>query len=485
MPYDPDDTIAAIATASGGGARGIIRVSGPAALATVDKCFRAADGTSIQSRRRASALCGHVLATLREGEPSHVPCDLLLWPTARSYTRQPVAEFHAIGSTPLMQGALTTLCAAGARLAEPGEFTLRAFLAGRLDLTQAEAVLGVIDADGPSQLDAALGQLAGGLARPLNRLREQLMQLLAELEAGLDFVEDDIEFVSPDQLQDRLGAARALVRETAAQMASRHAGVGVDQVVLTGLPNVGKSSLFNALVAAGDRRPAAASPIEALVSDQRGTTRDYLTATIDLDGVRCELVDTAGLHSAASEAAAAGSSIDRDAAAMTAERCGQASLRALCLEASSAGAGLPRSGSGSGPPARAVDVVVLTKSDLASHERATPPEPGEGVPIVATSSRTGQGLDALRAVLRTLLVQAGPGPSRSRVVTATADRCRESLRLAEAALGRAAQTVAARRGDELVAAELRTALHELGHVVGAVYTDDILDRIFKTFCIGK
>src|SRR5207248_7990151 len=134
-------------------------------------------------------------------ELGEVPLVLYLWPTGRSYTRQPSAELHLPGSPPILEAALAAVCQAGARLARPGEFTLRAFLAGRLDLTQAEAVLGVIEAQCRHELDAALGQLAGGLARPLTALREQLLDLLAQLEAGLDFVDEDIEFITAADLE--------------------------------------------------------------------------------------------------------------------------------------------------------------------------------------------------------------------------------------------------------------------------------------------
>jgi tRNA modification GTPase len=540
MSYYPDDTIAAIATAAGGAARGMVRVSGPDSLGISAGCFAPDDGQTLGQLRHPTAVPGRVFITLGETAPRHLPCDLLVWPTRRSYTRQPIAEFHTIGSPPLLEAVLATVCRAGARLAEPGEFTLRAFLAGRLDLTQAEAVLGVIDAQGTDTLNAALVQLAGGLARPLSALRDELLQLLAELEAGLDFADEDIQFISPEDLRQRLQAAGRLLSDVAEQMASRRAAADADQVVLLGEPNVGKSSLFNALAASRGSQPDAATAVchEAIVSREPGTTRDYLTATIRLDGRRCELVDTAGIDEATLTrtlsqrergACAMGgrgeaqrppsetggslrstpgtlcppSDIGAAAQAMAAERRVRAAVRVLCVEASAIvreGHTLPPSellkslplpvgegrGEGSGTTANSAscDVVVLTKTDLVDGPIDLPGQLPGGVPVVAASSRTGQGLDQLCAVLCDLL-SAESTAARGQVVAATADRCRESIRLAEAALVRATDVLADSGGEELVAVEVRDALHELGKVVGAVYTDDLLDRIFGTFCIGK
>ena len=473
MSYDPDDTIAAIATAAGGAARGMVRVSGPATLAVVANCFK--KGVRTLSAKKSpdpfcrAALTGQLAVQLDDGPARPLPCDLFLWPTSRSYTRQPVAEFHTFGSPPLLRAVLETVCRAGARLAEPGEFTLRAFLAGRLDLTQAEAVLGVIDAQHEDQLHAAVEQLAGNLAKPLHELRDELLTLLAELEAGLDFVEEDVEFITAAELTARLHTAADQVRALAEQMSSRLTLNTGCQVVLSGPPNAGKSSLFNALAkrfGTADKADAA-----AIVSDQRGTTRDYLTTVIDLEGIRCELVDTAGIESDVHQ----NSPITATAQSLSAERRKQALFRAFCRDASN-----PRAGNSSDESAalEQADLVVLTKIDLAPRSLSSDPS------VVATSSVTGQGLDDFgRAVAARLSTVAAA--SRNRCVTATADRCHDSLRLAEAAVARAAETAAAAAGDELVAAEIRVALAELGKVVGTVYTDDLLDRIFSTFCIGK
>jgi tRNA modification GTPase len=490
MSFHPDDTICAIATASGGAARGMVRVSGPEAINVVATHFRSTNGTKIEDTRWPTAIAGRITARLHDNHLHEIPCDAFVWPTSRSYTREPVAELHSFGSPPLLDAIVAALCRAGARLAEPGEFTLRAFLAGRIDLTQAEAVLGVIDARGHDELTAALAQLAGGLARPLQQLRDDLLQLLAELEAGLDFVEEDIEFVSKESLLARLDAASRLLTGIGHQMSSRSTTTATTQVVLVGAPNAGKSSLFNAIVArcghVGGSTAIKQSP--AIVSSQRGTTRDYLTATIEIGGARCELVDTAGVDAAQRPICHPGpagqteADIDRSAQSLAVQRRAAAAIRVCCVEATAV------SGDAVGT-SRALsdlancDLVVMTKSDLSSKSQH-PSANLNDIEFIATSSRTGEGIVELcRRIQRLLGTEAASQQGQS--VASTAERCRESIRLAEAAISRAGEIIGQESGDELAAAELRIALTELGKVVGAIYTDDLLDRIFSTFCIGK
>ncbi|NUQ62686.1 MAG: tRNA modification GTPase [Pirellulales bacterium] len=451
-----DDCIAAIASPLGGAARGILRLSGPHVLDHLRLCFRADEGRNLADIRIPSVLSGQLAVDSR----ILLPCDLYVWPGGRSYTGQRAAEIHTLGSRPLLDAALRMLLAGGFRLAEPGEFTLRAFLAGRIDLTQAEAVLGVIDAADSRQFDAALAQLAGGLAGPLHRLRDQLLDLLAHLEAGFDFADEDLPFITADELARHLSEAAALISRLAHQMQSRSETSEVVRVALIGWPNTGKSSLFNAL----------AGKAGALISDQPGTTRDYLTAKLDLGGVPCLLTDTAGIETAPF---AEEHDLSDAAQAASTEQVRQARVRLFCVDWTR------RLESGERELLDSTGeqtLFVLTKCDL-------PQATDFAGPAVRTSIRTAEGIASLRNRIRAAVLDAGV--SEGDVVAATAVRCRESLRFAAECLDRAVEIVRTGCAEELVAAEVRAALEELGKVVGAVYTEDVLDRIFSRFCIGK
>lgn len=460
MHLDPRDTIAAIGTAPGGAARGMIRISGPETVACIEHCFQPADASQQLTAISSAQVIAGEFQLGQQG--ATLPCDLLLWPNEQSFTRQPSAELHTIGSPPLLEAALQTVCHHGARVAELGEFTLRAFLAGRLDLTQAEAVLGVIDANDSTSFDTALTQLAGGLSQPLAQLREQLLALLAHLEAGLDFVEEDITFISAKEIENQLSAARQTIADTLEQLASRSEPQILAKVVLVGAPNAGKSSLFNALL---ERFGVSETAIAAIVSSHTGTTRDYLSATLEVNGSRFQLVDTAGL-----EAAPEAFSIAGFAQQMTGGQQRQAQCKIHCVEATD-----------SNSTERLLtanrdqeELRVLTKSDMLQKPLGTSS-------VLSCSSRTGEGITELASAIVTALDSS----LTSGAVASTAARCVDSLRRAEESIQSSLVLVAEGGGDELIAAEIRTTLNELGRVVGAVYTDDVLDRIFSQFCIGK
>ena len=436
-------------------------MSGPDVVACLEPWFRPDGPIDLTAVRLPQVISGRLRL---EGFSSPSPCELYLWPTTASYTRQPTAEIHMPGSPPLLAATIRLACEHGARLAQPGEFTLRAFLAGRLDLTQAEAVLGVIDAADRRELDAALAQLAGGLGGALRALRDRLLDLLAHLEAGLDFVDEDIEFIAAEDTQRELNEAQAIVAELVERTRTRSDVSERPRVALVGWPNVGKSSLFNAL----------AGREEALVSPRPGATRDYLCARIEWEGVECELIDTAGIEPDAAWG------ISQAAQTSSAEQRAQARLLLLCLDRTRPLNAWEQARllECSGDPQT---VIVLTKADQPRALNALPDDIVERA--LEASSLTGAGIQAVRDRLRALLLDASE--SASGVVLNTAVRCRGSLQAAAESLQQAVQLVQIAAGEELVAAELRIALDHLGQVVGAVYSDDVLDRIFSRFCIGK
>jgi tRNA modification GTPase len=441
LPH-PDETIVALSSAAGAGGRAVVRLSGAQAWAVAQTVFRGAEEMRPTQRRRYPGLIR--LPAVH----APLPADLYFWPAPRTYTGQDVVELHTISCPPLVELLVAELLRAGARAAQPGEFTLRAFLAGKLDLPRAEAVLGIIEASSRDELKQALSQAAGGVTQPLHGLREDLLNLLADLEAGLDFADEDIHFVNADDLLDRLGRGLAHFTLLQKQLEQRALTGPIFRVVLAGRPNAGKSSLFNALGGGA-----------ALVSPQPGTTRDYLVC--NLDGSRIELVDTAGWQDAASP-------IEDQAQVLGREQAERADLVLLCLEAGvQADAREHTLLARVGAPAV---VAVATKCDLAA------PDPE----LVATSAVNGTGLDALRRLIRERARAQSPT-----ALTPSLSRCRHHVDACLGHLRRAHEMVLFAEPPELLALELRGALDQLGEMVGAVYTDDLLDRIFSRFCIGK
>lgn len=467
MSYDTRDDIVAVATAPGAwAARTIVRVGGPNVVSLVGKLFTPRVQTNLEEIRGCQRIAGICRIPSAGESPLEVPCSLFLWPGVASYTRQPLAELHLPSSVPLADAVVQSLCAAGARLAQAGEFTLRAFLGGRIDLTQAEAVLGVIDATDRSSLETALAQLAGGLSKPLDDLRNQLLNLLAELEAGLDFADEDIEFISREELAVNLQRAEATLSAALYQLESRDSSDDVACVVLTGPPNAGKSSLFNALL---ERYAEESSKSVAIVSEIPGTTRDYVSARLDLGSFPIELIDTAGAEDLSE--VALGSSDSSAGISIAAQQAMRAQIDAASLI-------LQCVTSDQSPLAPSEErwngetLHIATKCDLA---------PCEHRGMLACSSVTGVGLERLAAVIAERLQLSDENASG---VASTAARCRVSLEQAQQSI-EAAKSLCLAGGEELISAELRTALDRLAEVVGAVYNDDILDRVFSQFCIGK
>jgi tRNA modification GTPase len=458
MLNDPADTIVALSSPQGPGMRAIVRLSGPSAWAISRAFF-----PELKSDKPAERLL-HTSAIKLPDLNSALPGDLYFWPAPRTYTGQEVAEIHTLSSPPLVDLLISLCLNAGTRAAGPGEFTLRAFLAGKLDLTKAEAILGVIEAADRDELKQALVQLAGGVGQPLRHLREDLLNLLADVEAGLDFTDEDIQFVQQKEMLDRLARALALVTLIRRQIEQRATGPKPFRVVLAGPPNAGKSSLFNAM----------AGKDAALVSPRPGTTRDYLERTLFLGGVQVSLIDTAGLdsrHHAPCDESITRSvmpAIDEAAQSFSKEQAESADSILWCCDVSA----ITRSDRQQEFPGVRPDrlVKVATKCDL------TPAPSG----YLATSALEKTGLKELKELLARRArerKQSALAPSLSRC-RHHVDVCLEHLRQAH--------SIALHEDPaELMALELRGALEELGAMTGAIYTEDLLDRIFSRFCIGK
>ena len=464
-----DQPIAALASPPGGSARGIVRISGNQVRNVLAGWFEPQDLDTWNSAKSARSHRGmiHLNGQTRQLE---IPAQVLLWPNRRSYTGQPLIELHLPGSPCLLEAVLNEAYRHGARPARPGEFTLRAFLAGKLDLLQAEAVLGVIDAHDQPELETALAQLAGGISANLSSLRRDLLELLADLEAGLDFIEEDIEFVSRQDVIDRLDRSRKIVDGLMQQTVDRMQSRVRPQVVLAGLPNAGKSTLFNKLAGSNS----------ALVSPERGTTRDFLTRAVNLNGLSFDLIDTAGWEDDARGIAA-------DAQQQRITQLSRADLVVWCTSASLS------------ETERAFDdallmtqqdksssiIRLLTKADLiplSVHE--TNESNSSLFDTVRISTVSEAGLAGLEDALRRYF---GKGHGRSsQWLGMTSARCRETLELLANALERSERAAKVPTvGDELIAVDLRDALDHLGVILGVIYTDDILDRVFSKFCIGK
>ena len=442
------ETIAALASGGGTAAIALIRVSGPDAEAVVDAATQGGATSAVE--RRATR------AKVRDGA-GRVLDDVLLtvFRGSRSFTGEPVVEIACHGGRLVTRRVLDRLMECGARAAGPGEFTERAFFHGKLDLTQAEAIMDLISAQSDLALRAAHEQLDGGIGREAVRLREELIGVVAHLEAWIDFPEEDIDPDTGATFLSRVAEVRegiARLLSTAEQGRILREGV---RTVICGRPNAGKSSLLNLLL--GSER--------AIVSDEAGTNRDTIEEMVVLDGVPLRLVDTAGLRDEAG-------GIEREGIRRTRLEAARADLLLVVRDAT-----LPAEESAVELPDGPRLVTVLNKADLGEHLDWL------GHPGVRISCWTGTGLEPLRTAIREAL-DLGEADWGELAVAINA-RHRDCLRRADDALESAAVLLESAAAPELAALELRGALEALGEIVGKVDTEEILGAIFSRFCIGK
>ncbi len=440
----PDDTIAAVATAPGRAGIGIVRISGRSLARLAGELI----GTIPPPRRG-------VRAVFRDARGAAIDDGLALWfPAPHSYTGEEVLELHGHGGPLVLGMLLRRAVELGARLAEPGEFTRRAFLNGKLDLAQAEAVADVIDAATETAARCAVRSLRGEFSAAIRALAGELVELRMLAEATLDFPEEDIDPLDRADARGRLARLRAALDDTLARAKEGSLLRSGLHVVLAGRPNVGKSSLLNRL--AGEEL--------AIVTPVPGTTRDAVRQGIQLDGVPLNVVDTAGLRETADE-------VERLGIERTWSEIGRADLALLIVDARG-GAGSDDDAIAGRLPPRLPRLVVHNKIDLAG---VAPHAEGDAVYL---SARTGAGVELLK---QRLLERAGWHSGGESVFIAR-ERHLVALRGAAERLAAAAGQLAA---PELFAEELRLAHRDLGAITGEFTADELLGAIFGRFCIGK
>ena len=461
-----DDTIVAVATPPGRGGIGVVRLSGVEARNIVAPMLRLAHERDLEAGR---AHFGEFIEPATGERIDEVVVTFFAKP--HSYTTEDVVEISCHGSPVVLRHVVQLAIEAGARLAEPGEFTMRAFLNGRIDLTQAEAVRDLIESQTLYQAQVAARQLDGSVSKRLQPAKQKLMELIAALEAGVDFAEDDVSVLPDQQILTRIAAVRAPLQDLAASFGFGkvvHEGL---TLAIVGRPNVGKSSLFNRLV----------QRERAIVTAAPGTTRDLVSETVSMGGIPVRLVDTAGIRTALDEAESIG-------VRKAVEAIADADIVLVVLDVSECP-------SGSFTPdlpllEKTRDrqcIVVGNKCDLLSGDRnfILSPLTGNGhqaPPAVLTSALTGEGIAQLQSMIFER-VHGGDAEQESGFLTNV--RQHSLVQAAISALDRAAAAVPLKVPHEMVLLDLYSALRPLDDITGATTADDILNLIFSSFCIGK
>ncbi len=456
-----DDTIVAIATPPGRGGIGVVRLAGPEATAIALPMLRMkhelAVGHALFGELIEPDCVGTAALGCPAGQSAATRIDEVVvtyFAKPHSYTTDDIIEISAHGSPVVLRHIVEVALSRGARLAEPGEFTMRAFLNGRMDLTQAEAVRDLIDSQTLYQAKVAAQQLDGALSRRLQPIKQKLVELIAVLEAGIDFAEDDVSVMPGDQILKHIGEVRAPLEELAKSFAYGklvHEGL---TLAIVGRPNVGKSSLFNRLI---ERE-------RAIVTAMPGTTRDLVTETVAIGGIPVKLVDTAGIRRALDEAESIGiqksmeALADADLVLVVFDASQQASDEDERLLAQTR---------------QRTAIVVLNKADLGQRD-------GIGL---RTSAITGEGIAELRAAI--LQHVAGESASNAESGFLTNARHQSLVRDSLMGLDRAEMAVRNKIPHEMILLDLYGGLRPLDEITGATTNDDILNLIFSRFCIGK
>jgi tRNA modification GTPase len=463
VKHSLDDTIVAIATPLGEGGVGIIRASGPQACAIFSQLFATSNGYKLESHRLAH---GWVVDPANQNKIDEGMACFMQAP--KTFTGEDVVEFHCHGSVAILRQVLNLAIKTGARLAERGEFTKRAFLNHKMDLSQAEAVIDLVKSITPKGAGYAVNQLLGRLSKEINKTRQQLINLLAELEGQIDFADDLPTFI-PSAMAEKiarvLAELKSLLLSAPANRLFRH-GVAT---VIVGQPNVGKSSLLNALL--GEER--------AIVTDIPGTTRDAIEETIQIEEVPFRLVDTAGMRK---DKGREKNEAETMGIARAEQELSAADLVLVIIDASrpigpadkliwQKSSGHPR-------------LLVMNKSDLGVVADGDSLVGAVDKPaLIVASARTGKGLEELRAALQTIARKTFSLDSQHEVLLNA--RHRECLNRAIASLESAFRALSTTNEPDIVAIDIKEALVALGEISGEQVSEEVIQAIFESFCVGK
>ncbi len=456
MNIQHEDTIVALATPEGIGAIGVIRLSGPDAITIAQRVFK---GKNLLGQASHTIHFGHIV----DGEVTLDEVLVSLFVAPRSYTGENVVEISCHGSSYIIGSVIRLLIKKGARAAKPGEFTMRAFLNGQLDLSQAEAVADLIASNSQASQQVALQQLRGGFSNQLQQLREQLVNFASLIELELDFSEEDVEFANRDQLKqlvvNTLKVIGSLIRSFELGNAIKQ---GVNTVI-AGRPNAGKSTLLNALL----------NEERAIVSDIPGTTRDTIEEVLNIRGISFRLIDTAGIREATD-------AIEQIGVQRTMEKISQSALLVYVFDALETSAETVQADIANLQRPDVKLLLVANKIDLLSESELSVLPKADNMIMISAKDKLN--IDALTDSIYNAAIREQLSGEETLV---TNIRHVEALQKTEGALNRVLGGIDGYITSDFMAMDIKQALHYLGEITGTVTTDDLLDNIFSKFCIGK
>jgi len=451
-----EETIVALATPNGIGAIGVIRLSGPDAIVIANSVFKGKDLTKQESH---TIHFGQII----DGDLLLDEVLVSLFVAPRSYTRENVVEISCHGSNYIIESIIKLLIKNGARSARPGEFTLRAFLNGQLDLSQAEAVADLIAANSKASQQVAMQQLRGGFSNQLQALREQLVNFASLVELELDFSEEDVEFANREQLKQLIHNITQIVGQLIQSFELGNVIKNGVNTVIAGRPNAGKSTLLNALL----------NEERAIVSHIPGTTRDTIEEVLNINGINFRLIDTAGIREATD-------AIEQIGVQRTMEKISQSALLIYVFDAAEITIDELNGDLGSLQQPGITMLAVANKADLLNEEQLLSLPHTQSAIIISAKQK--QHIDELKHKIYSAAVKHQLSADETLVTNV---RHLEALQKTESALIRLLEGIDTQVTSDFLAMDIKQALHYLGEITGTVTTDDLLDNIFSKFCIGK